>query len=88
MNVDRQLVIPIHQNVTQQLITALVDNARALKIEVVAEGVETLEHADVLRDLGVDVLQGYVFNRPESWSVVTSRLLPPDTGRLVNQPGL
>jgi len=82
VKIDRQLVIPILQNVAQrQLITALVDIARALKIEVVAEGVETLEHADLLRDLGVDVLQGYVFNRPESWSVVTSRLLPPDTGK-------
>ncbi|MNL71338.1 putative cyclic-di-GMP phosphodiesterase AdrB [compost metagenome] len=33
-------------------------------IEVVAEGVETMEHASILRDLGCDILQGYAFSRP------------------------
>ena len=33
-------------------------------IEVVAEGVETMEHAAILRDLGCDILQGYAFARP------------------------
>ncbi|MDB5657323.1 MAG: hypothetical protein JWQ94_4936, partial [Tardiphaga sp.] len=76
VKIDRQLVMPILENIAQrQLITALVDIARALQIEVVAEGVETLEHADVLSDLGVDALQGYVFNRPEPWEIVTGRLL-------------
>nr|WP_307877434.1 MULTISPECIES: EAL domain-containing protein [unclassified Rhizobium] len=49
-------------------------SARALMIEVVAEGAETPKHADVLRDLGVDVLQGYALNRPEPWGVVTRTL--------------
>lgn len=76
VKIDRQLVMPIMQNVAQRrLITALVDIARALQIEVVAEGVETLGHADVLRELGVDTLQGYIFNRPEPQIVVTERLL-------------
>ena len=33
-------------------------------IEVVADGVETMEHAAILRDLGCDILQGYAFSRP------------------------
>ncbi len=32
---------------------------------LVAEGVETEEEANVLRDLGVDLAQGYLFGRPE-----------------------
>ncbi|MCG8445883.1 MAG: EAL domain-containing protein [Hyphomicrobiales bacterium] len=37
---------------------------RALKIDVTAEGVETLEHAHILRDMGCTTLQGYYFARP------------------------
>lgn len=33
--------------------------------QLVAEGVETQEEADVLHDLGVDFAQGYLFGRPE-----------------------
>ena len=32
---------------------------------LVAEGVETVEEADTLRALGVDLAQGYLFGRPE-----------------------
>jgi EAL domain-containing protein (putative c-di-GMP-specific phosphodiesterase class I) len=31
---------------------------------VVAEGVETREEADLLREIGCDLLQGYYFARP------------------------
>ncbi|WP_075181970.1 EAL domain-containing protein [Pantoea sp. 1.19] len=38
--------------------------AQRLDIRLVAEGVETAEQADYLRDRGVDVFQGYYFARP------------------------
>jgi EAL domain-containing protein (putative c-di-GMP-specific phosphodiesterase class I) len=41
-----------------------VDIAAALEISVIAEGVETLAHAQILADLGVDTLQGFHFARP------------------------
>jgi EAL domain-containing protein (putative c-di-GMP-specific phosphodiesterase class I) len=41
-----------------------VDIGRSLSIKVVAEGVETMEQAYILRDLGCDVLQGYALGRP------------------------
>ena len=44
----------------------LVDIGQALGIEVVGEGVETLEHAEILRDLGCAVLQGYALARPNA----------------------
>jgi EAL domain-containing protein (putative c-di-GMP-specific phosphodiesterase class I) len=75
VKIDRQLVAPILQPVTQRrLVRSLVDIARTLEIEVVAEGVETLEHADVLADLGVDLLQGYAFGRPETANFAMERL--------------
>lgn len=35
-----------------------------LGFSVVAEGVEELEAVDILRDLGCDIIQGYVFSKP------------------------
>lgn len=46
------------------LVSAVVDLARSLGMDVVAEGVETAEQADVLRLLGVDLAQGWLFARP------------------------
>ena len=38
--------------------------ARALHLDVVAEGIETVEQAESLRALGYRVAQGYLFSRP------------------------
>lgn len=43
---------------------AVIDLAHNFSMRVVAEGVETMEIAERLKDLGCDVLQGYVFDRP------------------------
>ena len=43
---------------------SIVDIGKSLDIEIVAEGVETMEHARMLRDLGCDLLQGYAFAKP------------------------
>ena len=46
------------------VVTATVGLARALGQRVVAEGVETAAQLAILRRLGVDVGQGYLFGRP------------------------
>lgn len=67
LKIDRQLVNPILVDPAQrQLLASIVDIGKSMGIEVVAEGVETMEHAAILRDLGVDILQGYAFSRPLS----------------------
>ncbi len=65
LKIDRQLVNPILVDQGQrQLLASIVDIGKSMGIEVVAEGVETMEHAAILRDLGCDILQGYAFCRP------------------------
>lgn len=67
LKIDRQLVNPILVDMAQrQLLTSIIDIGKSMGIEVVAEGVETMEHAAILRDLGCDILQGYAFARPLS----------------------
>jgi EAL domain-containing protein (putative c-di-GMP-specific phosphodiesterase class I) len=46
------------------IVTAIVAMAHALKLKVVAEGVETQAHLEFLRNLGCDQIQGYLFSRP------------------------
>jgi diguanylate cyclase (GGDEF)-like protein/PAS domain S-box-containing protein len=46
------------------LVRAIISMARALEMEVVAEGVETEGQHKALQDLGCDLLQGFLFSRP------------------------
>ncbi|MDB5621602.1 MAG: hypothetical protein JWR39_165, partial [Devosia sp.] len=67
LKIDRQLVRPITAEPAQrQLLASIVDIGKSMGIQVVAEGVETLEQAALLRELGCDILQGYAFARPMS----------------------
>jgi len=46
------------------IVEAVIGMARAFDLAVVAEGVETVCHADELRDLGAHTGQGYYFSKP------------------------
>jgi len=65
LKIDRQLVMPITGSPAQRhLVESIIEIGKSLGIEVIAEGVETMEHARVLRQLGCHGLQGYAFARP------------------------
>jgi diguanylate cyclase (GGDEF)-like protein len=67
LKIDRQFIAPVtHSAAQRQLVGSIIDIGRSLGIEVLAEGVETMEHARVLRELGCNALQGYAFARPLS----------------------
>ncbi len=57
------------------IVSTIINLAQALRIHVVAEGVETEEQAVRLHSLGCDEAQGYLFNRPLPAEEI-SRLLP------------
>jgi EAL domain-containing protein (putative c-di-GMP-specific phosphodiesterase class I) len=44
--------------------SAIISLAHALGLKVIAEGVETEEQLDRLRELGCDLVQGYYFAHP------------------------
>jgi PAS domain S-box-containing protein len=52
-----------------QVVSSIVDVARNFGIETIAEGVETQATLELLRGLGVDYAQGYLFGRPAPLSV-------------------
>lgn len=67
LKIDRQIVAPILTSGSQRrLVSSIIEIGRSQNIEIIAEGVETMEHATILRDLGCHALQGYAFARPMS----------------------
>jgi len=79
LKIDRQLVMPILDSTRERaLVRSIIDLARSLGVETVAEGVETLDHARMLAELGCDMLQGYAFARPLSFDAFSQRTV--DTG--------
>lgn len=65
IKIDMQLTRGIDQDkVRRALLSGIVGACREIGVGVVAEGIETAGEAATLRDLGVDLLQGYFFARP------------------------
>jgi predicted signal transduction protein with EAL and GGDEF domain len=46
------------------IVLAILRMAQTLKLETIAEGVETAGQVEFLRDHGCDLIQGYYFSRP------------------------
>jgi diguanylate cyclase (GGDEF)-like protein/PAS domain S-box-containing protein len=46
------------------IVSAIVSMAKSLKLRVVAEGVETVEQLEFLKNIGCQELQGYLISRP------------------------
>ncbi|MBF0167574.1 MAG: EAL domain-containing protein [Alphaproteobacteria bacterium] len=65
LKVDRSFVIDIDNDPNDAaIVNAIIAMAHALKLKVVAEGVETQSHLDYLRSLKCDQMQGYLFSPP------------------------
>jgi EAL domain-containing protein (putative c-di-GMP-specific phosphodiesterase class I) len=65
IKVDMDLVRNIDRSKPKQVIVnGIVAMARQLDIQVLAEGIETAAERDVLRNAGIDLMQGYLFSKP------------------------
>lgn len=75
IKVDRSFVSDMLASADDHAIVAsLVALASQLQLEVVAEGVETVEQQRMLEAMGCHLLQGYLFARPEPAARVQARL--------------
>jgi len=67
VKLDRTFVWGIEQDARQHVLTrSVVELAGRLGMEVVAEGVETVEQARLLQEMGCTYAQGYLFSRPQA----------------------
>ena len=64
IKVDKYFIDGIHEKNTRILIGCIIKSVHEMGLLVVAEGVETKEQLNILKDLGCDMIQGYYFSKP------------------------
>jgi len=66
LKIDKSFIMRLDtDDKSRRLVGAILHMARDLGIDVVAEGVETARHAEILAEMGCGYYQGFHFHRPE-----------------------
>jgi len=66
LKIDKSLVQDMHKDSTCIMIKKIIEMGHDLKMQIVAEGVETDEQVEFLRINKCDIAQGYLFSKPRS----------------------
>jgi len=78
LKIDRSFVIDMTAGPEGlALVSTIINLAHALKLKVVAEGVETEEQSRLLRFRDCDEMQGYLFSKPVPPEIFETRFLAP-----------
>ena len=65
LKIDKSFVTSMLENEkSRKLVETIINIARTMEMNVVAEGIETDEQQAILTSLGCDYLQGFLFSRP------------------------
>lgn len=64
LKIDRCFVLDIEKDDGKALVQAIMAMAKALGLSVVAEGVETENQLQILKDVDCDFIQGYLYSKP------------------------
>lgn len=77
IKIDREIVRAAAADQELNMLRGLVSHAKDRGIKVLGEGVETANELDMLREMGVDLIQGYLIAKPSEQPVRSfSRDLP------------
>ncbi|WP_172252413.1 putative bifunctional diguanylate cyclase/phosphodiesterase [Saccharibacillus deserti] len=76
LKIDRGFIGPIGKQDSEadDMVRAIIRLGQSLNIEVLAEGVETREQFDFLKQAGCSEMQGYLIGRPAAEPELTARL--------------
>jgi diguanylate cyclase (GGDEF)-like protein/PAS domain S-box-containing protein len=75
VKIDRSFIANLSGSAhTQKLVRSVVDMARSLDLQSVAEGIETPQQLEIIRALGCEIAQGYLFSRPVAPDRLTEML--------------
>ncbi len=64
LKIDRSFISKIHEQGTLTIVRSILQMAHALNMTSIAEGVETQEQFEQLKQIGCNVVQGYYFYNP------------------------
>ena len=72
VKLDMELIREIDKReAARRIVGGVIEICRDLGVTVIAEGIETQEQCSALRDLGVELFQGYLFAKPHFESFAT-----------------
>jgi len=75
LKIDRTFILNISEGESGvAMVAAIIALAHALKLKVVAEGVETHEEMEILKKYNCEYVQGYYFSRPLNVADITEKL--------------
>ena len=75
LKIDRSFIEGMLRNAENMtIVSSIISLAHALKMKVIAEGVETQEQLNVLRSLECDEIQGYLISVPVAAEDVATML--------------
>ena len=66
------------------IIQSIVQLAKSFRMSITAEGVETAEDFERMRELGCDVIQGYLFGRPLSYERANQMVIGLNSKRMAS----
>ncbi len=81
LKIDRSFIGDIRKGAEATIVRAVVGLSHALGLHVVAEGVETVDQVERLREMGCDVGQGFFWSRPVIAPEVEAVLVSASRGR-------
>jgi EAL domain-containing protein (putative c-di-GMP-specific phosphodiesterase class I) len=71
IKLDRMLIQNIDKDEPKKaFVKGLVEAASTSNSTILAEGVETVEEFEVLKELGINLVQGFLFHRPQALEVI------------------
>ncbi|MBD8575798.1 EAL and GGDEF domain-containing protein [Pseudomonas syringae] len=80
VKIDRHFIDGIHQDaVKREFVGSMLQMAKASRATVIAEGIELAEELEVLIEMGVDLVQGYLLARPQERPPRDIRSMLPKT---------
>jgi predicted signal transduction protein with EAL and GGDEF domain len=80
LKIDRSFVTDMLDNSeSQEIVKTILSLGRNLRMKVVAEGVETCEQMTLLKSLGCEFAQGYLFSKPLESAAVARALAVSET---------
>jgi PAS domain S-box-containing protein len=75
LKIDRAFISRIDSDLaTHEIVRVIVMLAHGLHLKVVAEGVETQEQVDLLKDMGCELAQGYFYSKPAAADTIEQLL--------------
>jgi diguanylate cyclase (GGDEF)-like protein len=76
LKIDRSFIQDLSEHDdANTIVSAVVNMAKSLRLNVIAEGVETLEQLNYLIESGCDTVQGFYFSRPLHYDELTKFLI-------------